>query len=86
MTAAAAMAPMTLAEFDAGQRAFDQWSLDTAAYRAAGREGREDAVLLEKVATGVKTLSDFSTRAYAVGEGLKNADLCPEPPRVFGNR
>lgn len=82
----AAMAPMTLAEFDAGQRAFDQWSLDTAAYRAAGREGREDAVLLEKVATGVKTLSDFSTRADAVGEGLKNADLCPEPPRVLGNR
>lgn len=79
---AAAMAPMTPAEFDAGQRDYDQWNIARDAYELAMMEGRQDAALTEKVVAPAERMIGFATAAQKARQAISEADLCPEPPRI----
>lgn len=79
----AAIAPMTLAEFDAAQRAYDRWDLDKRIYAELVRSGDEDEALKQKFMDGMEGSMQFSKQARDVGKTIAQANLCRPPPR-FG--
>lgn len=80
----ATIAPMTLAEFDAAQRAYDRWDLDKIAYMDVFRSGGEDDALKQKFMDGMEGNTQFSKQARDVGKAIAQANLCPPPPSIFG--
>lgn len=79
---AAAMAPMTPAEFDAAQREYDRWSLDRDAYEAVVLRGDEDEALKTKVVSRAEQMLKLSIDHSKLGRTIEAARLCPEPPRI----
>ena len=79
----AAIAPMTLAEFEAEQREYRQWELDKIAFMAVIKSGGEDEVLKQRFIGQMDRMSDISDKARDMGRAIEAANLCPRPPH-FG--
>lgn len=79
----AAIAPMTLAEFDALLRESNQWDRDRMALQKLEETGGDDPALSQKFIDGMARMREIYPKLQAAGAAITNANLCPEPPR-FG--
>ena len=80
----AAIAPMTLAEFDAMQREYDLWKLDQHLYFQVIEGGGEDEALKQKFIGQVKRMSEIREKMQEMGQAIKEANLCSELPYFGG--
>lgn len=78
----AAMAPMTLAEFDAAQREYDRWSLDRNTYEMLALSGAEDEALKTRVISEAERMLKLSMDHARLGKAIDAAKLCAEPPLI----
>lgn len=81
----AAIAPMTLAEFDALQRQADQWDRQRTALQKSAESGGDDAGPSQEFIDGMQRMALVYPKLKQAGEAIRSAQLCPAPP-LFGLR